>query len=177
MAEKEMTPAQKQKREEIVKGMKKGNGKDFEKRYPGRGKKVMYATATKQAMNESLVEYYKNLLVTNLNENAHQSPEELKRLAELEVQKTGLGSRPQWEKDLVANIHGLPEEAHTETLRRYMKYRNSYTMQQPGSLMHLADHLSQFGDNVPKEFVKEIRSEADEIEDMNNEKSKARAGL
>ena len=36
------------KREEIVKSMKDKAG-DFEKRYPGRGKEVMYATATKMA--------------------------------------------------------------------------------------------------------------------------------
>jgi len=36
------------KREEIVKSMKK-NKKGFEERYPGRGKEVMYATATKMA--------------------------------------------------------------------------------------------------------------------------------
>ena len=36
------------KREEIVKSMKDKSA-DFEKRYPGRGKEVMYATATKMA--------------------------------------------------------------------------------------------------------------------------------
>jgi hypothetical protein len=36
------------KREELVKSMKK-KASDFEKRYPGRGKEVMYATATKMA--------------------------------------------------------------------------------------------------------------------------------
>jgi len=36
------------KREEIIKSMKK-NKKGFEERYPGRGKEVMYATATKMA--------------------------------------------------------------------------------------------------------------------------------
>ena len=36
------------KREEIVKSMKY-KASDFEKRYPGRGKEVMYATATKIA--------------------------------------------------------------------------------------------------------------------------------
>lgn len=46
--EKKLTDAEMAKREEIVKSMKKKMG-DFEKRYPGRGKEVMYATATKQA--------------------------------------------------------------------------------------------------------------------------------
>ena len=46
--EKTLTPAETKKKEEIVKSMKK-SASDFEKRYPGRGKEVMYATATKQA--------------------------------------------------------------------------------------------------------------------------------
>jgi hypothetical protein len=44
-----------QKREKYVKGMKKVKG-DFEKRYPGRGEEVMYATATKMAKKESVEE-------------------------------------------------------------------------------------------------------------------------
>jgi len=46
--EKTLTSAEAKKKEEIVKSMKKSAG-DFEKRYPGRGKEVMYATATKMA--------------------------------------------------------------------------------------------------------------------------------
>jgi hypothetical protein len=46
--EKTLTSAETEKKEEIVKSMKKKSG-DFEKRYPGRGKEVMYATATKMA--------------------------------------------------------------------------------------------------------------------------------
>ena len=46
--EKTLTSAETKKKEEIVKSMKKSAG-DFEKRYPGRGKNVMYATATKKA--------------------------------------------------------------------------------------------------------------------------------
>ena len=52
LMEKSMSPEQKGERERIVKGMKKVKG-DFEKRYPGRGEEVMYATATKRAMKES----------------------------------------------------------------------------------------------------------------------------
>ena len=46
--EKTLTSTETKKKEEIVKSMKKNIG-DFEKRYPGRGKEVMYATATKMA--------------------------------------------------------------------------------------------------------------------------------
>ena len=48
IGEKTLTPKEMSKREEIVKSMKSKAG-DFEKRYPGRGKEVMYATATKMA--------------------------------------------------------------------------------------------------------------------------------
>ena len=48
LEERKLTPAEKKKKEKIVKGMKSSK-KDFEKRYPGRGEEVMYATATKQA--------------------------------------------------------------------------------------------------------------------------------
>lgn len=49
--EEEMTDAQMKKREEIVKGMKKGL-EGFKQRYGERAKSVMYATATKQAMKD-----------------------------------------------------------------------------------------------------------------------------
>jgi len=46
--EKKLTKPEMKKKEEIVKSMKKDK-KGFESRYPGRGKEVMYATATKMA--------------------------------------------------------------------------------------------------------------------------------
>jgi hypothetical protein len=46
--EKILTDAETKKKEEFVKSMKSQSA-DFEKRYPGRGKEVMYATATKMA--------------------------------------------------------------------------------------------------------------------------------
>jgi len=48
--EDKMTDAQMKKREELVKGMKK-DMKSFQKKYGMRAKDVMYATATKMAMN------------------------------------------------------------------------------------------------------------------------------
>lgn len=50
-ADGEMTDAQKKKREEIVKSMKDKTA-DFKDRYGDRWKDVMYATATKQAMQD-----------------------------------------------------------------------------------------------------------------------------
>ena len=46
--EKVLTSAETKKKEQLVKSMKK-SASDFETRYPGRGKEVMYATATKMA--------------------------------------------------------------------------------------------------------------------------------
>lgn len=50
--ERELTPAEMKKREEYAKGMKSKLA-GFEKKYPGRGKEVMYATATKMAKEET----------------------------------------------------------------------------------------------------------------------------
>ncbi len=51
--EKKMTSGEKKKREKIVKGMKKSLPY-MRKKYGKRAKSVMYATATKQAMKESV---------------------------------------------------------------------------------------------------------------------------
>ena len=58
--EKEMTDAQKKKREDIVKGMKDKTA-DFKKRYGKDYKNVMYATATKMAMKEAAGEEMKKI--------------------------------------------------------------------------------------------------------------------
>jgi len=55
IGERELTAHELERREEIVKGMKK-NRADFEKRYGDRAKSVMYATATKIAKNEDINE-------------------------------------------------------------------------------------------------------------------------
>ena len=49
--EEKMTPSEKKGKEKIVKGMKKAKG-DFKKRYGKDAEAVMYATATKRAMDE-----------------------------------------------------------------------------------------------------------------------------
>ena len=55
LEERKMTSAEMDKREHIVKGMKKKLS-DFRARYGKRAKDVMYATATKQAMKEDLAQ-------------------------------------------------------------------------------------------------------------------------
>ena len=55
LKEAEMTDAEMAKREKIVKGMKK-SFKDFTTKYGDRAKEVMYATATKKAMEEEVEE-------------------------------------------------------------------------------------------------------------------------
>ena len=53
LLEKKMTPGEKKEKEKIVKGMKKAKG-EFKKLYGKDAKSVMYATATKRAMDEEL---------------------------------------------------------------------------------------------------------------------------
>jgi len=67
-ADEKMTDAQMKRREEIVMGMKK-NQDDLKKRYGDSWKSVMYATANKKAMEESLETtiYEKNLDKVNPN--------------------------------------------------------------------------------------------------------------
>jgi len=48
-----MTSTEKKEKETLVKGMKKAKG-DFKKRYGKDAESVMYATATKRAMDEKL---------------------------------------------------------------------------------------------------------------------------
>jgi hypothetical protein len=55
LTERKLESGEEQKKEKYVKGMKKVKG-DFEKKYPGRGEEVMYATATKMAKKESVEE-------------------------------------------------------------------------------------------------------------------------
>lgn len=55
LTERKLAKGEEKKKEKYVKGMKKVKG-DFEKKYPGRGEEVMYATATKMAKKESVEE-------------------------------------------------------------------------------------------------------------------------
>lgn len=70
----EMSKAQMTKREEIVKSMKKNFG-DFKKRYGEDAKSVMYATATKQAMEEEVEEPAENTF-DDILEAVHYHKEE-----------------------------------------------------------------------------------------------------
>jgi hypothetical protein len=53
LLENKMTSSEKKEKETLVKGMKKAKG-DFKKRYGKDAESVMYATATKRAMDEKL---------------------------------------------------------------------------------------------------------------------------
>jgi len=80
--EKILTKKEMSKREEIVKSMKDKIA-DFEKRYPGRGKEVMYATATKMA---------KKIAEQNLDENILSNIVD-KIKGRKEVGRTGSGGK------------------------------------------------------------------------------------
>jgi len=63
--ERELTKGEEDRKEDIVKGMKK-NKSDFKKRYGDEAEAVMYATATKMAKNEELVEDDEQALMRQL---------------------------------------------------------------------------------------------------------------
>ncbi len=74
--EKTLTAAETRKKEELVKKMKKSSA-DFEKRYPGRGKEVMYATATKMA--KKISEQTLEMQPKTQSQYSQQKPEQQQR--------------------------------------------------------------------------------------------------
>ena len=66
LSERTLTKGEEKKKEKYVKGMKK-NKDDFKKRYGKDAEAVMYATATKNAKNESSVDSIKDQLYAALN--------------------------------------------------------------------------------------------------------------
>jgi hypothetical protein len=72
----EMSPTETKKREDIVKGMKK-NISSFTQRYGKDAKSVMYATATKQAMQEDIDLKFDNILEAVESHQQQQEEEEL----------------------------------------------------------------------------------------------------
>ena len=66
--EKEMTPEQLKKREEIVMALKK-NRHELQNRYGNRWEAVMYAIATKKALEESLSEMADNIIFNEKTDN------------------------------------------------------------------------------------------------------------
>lgn len=76
--EREMTDAEKKKREDLVKGMKK-NREFFVKKYGDRADDVMYATATKQAMGEETEgdSEYQQYFRTQMKKHGYASPSDI----------------------------------------------------------------------------------------------------
>ena len=66
LSERSLTKGEEKKKEKYVKGMKK-NKDDFKKRYGKDAEAVMYATATKNAKNESSIDSIKDQLYAALN--------------------------------------------------------------------------------------------------------------
>ena len=94
LMEKSMSAAQKGERERIVKGMKKSKD-SFEKRYPGRGEEVMYATATKRAMKESQQGVAENYQLSKPGTSAEEAVKTLEW--DLEEEKEFLSRKQQRE--------------------------------------------------------------------------------
>ena len=135
-----MTSAEKKEKETLVKGMKKAKG-DFKKRYGKDAKAVMYATATKRAMDEKLDavgkedddinndgkvdktdKYLANrrkAVAANINEGDHEvsmAVSSLEAIAEAIVelrQKLGNTERniPGWIQDHIAKAENYIEQA------------------------------------------------------------------
>lgn len=76
--EREMTSTEMKKREKIAKALKPVS--KWEKRYPGRGKEVMYATATKQAMKEDVEGDYEYEMARNELATAERAIERIMQI-------------------------------------------------------------------------------------------------
>jgi hypothetical protein len=93
VVEKTLTSAETKEKERIVKSMK-DRAADFEKRYPGRGKEVMYATATKMAKRiaESYIDEAKLPRSEKKSKKAEKlaGPKRPKHLVQLDLDQAAL---------------------------------------------------------------------------------------
>ena len=108
----EMTPAQEKKREEIVMAMKKDKEK-LQSRYGESWKAVMYATATKQAMSESvdLDEALPPHLAKYIGKDGDFTPEVKKRLGKDFMKRMQVPSKKKSNvKDVTPKGYGPNEE-------------------------------------------------------------------
>ncbi len=94
--EKTLTAAETKEKERLVKSMKDKEA-DFEKRYPGRGKEVMYATATKMAKKiaEQSEEYIDEAKLSKAERRAKQAqkpdtPKRPKHVVQLDLDQAAL---------------------------------------------------------------------------------------
>ena len=121
--ERSLTKSEEDKKEDIVKGMKKNKG-DFEKRYGKEAKAVMYATATKMAKNESAekavpYDFTREDFFANEDENMHTenavelaykfgTPEEIDRMNKIMTAHNSRG-----------HIEPAEQEERDELVRKY----------------------------------------------------------
>jgi hypothetical protein len=105
LQEKTLTPAETKKREEIVKSMK-SSASDFEKRYPGRGKEVMYATATKQA--KKVAEECESDIINHLIDEGYAETENNARNILRNMGES-------WAEEILSELNRLEREQGKET--------------------------------------------------------------
>jgi hypothetical protein len=127
--EKTLTDAETKKKEELVKSMKSQSA-DFEKRYPGRGKEVMYATATKMAKKiaEQMNNEPESEMIDERRRDEKGTPRKPRDLAfELVAKSMGsnrLGVQPRGEKKVagqkppVAGEYGASESPAQKLAKR-----------------------------------------------------------
>ena len=95
VVEREMTPAEKAKREEIVLSLKKKE-KEFKERYGDKWKEVMYATATKMAMGEQ--EEPKSKKKDKINLKPKMDERQMKSLKDFKKELEDQSPKPQNEE-------------------------------------------------------------------------------
>ena len=120
--EKTLTTAETKEKERIVKSMKSKSA-DFEKRYPGRGKEVMYATATKMAKKIAEQMYYESEGNTIL-ERENDEPGERDDRPDVKAHNRAVGYKPKSRRLDISNdprygsVSG-DDENYRSTRKRY----------------------------------------------------------
>ena len=97
--ERELTKGEEDRKEDIVKGMKK-NKPDFKKRYGDEAEAVMYATATKMAKNEAVTNTNR---ITDLQDLNIHDEEDLKAADSMSAEEL--------KKELIDDLHHLHSQA------------------------------------------------------------------
>jgi hypothetical protein len=142
--EESMTDEQKAKREEIVKAMKSRKD-EFEKRYGDKAKDVMYATATKQAMNE---DSFASMFQSMISEGSEFKADGFKVKGIMESQ--GL------EEDLAIQAVQIFEEAVNECVKAHVEKVSQYAAYVAEEI--LAEKIAEIEHTVSERLDEGIQS-------------------
>jgi len=165
--ERHMTPDEMSKREKIVKSMKPVS--DWENRYPGRGKEVMYATATKQAMKEDVEqidETWKSLKKTKAN------LDDIRKTGKKVIVRHGEGDTIyrvlKQKKNVKEDVEQIDEIKVGDKVHLGLKQKGGAGMK--GTVHKIGDsevHVNvgkeKFGDRIVKGSMKNVTKEEKEV--------------